>query len=45
MSGWLIVNQARSQDVEWLPQALMQWYTPEQTVSHGEWIATYYRSR
>jgi hypothetical protein len=45
MSGWLIVNHARSQDIEWLPQALMQWYTPEQTVSHGEWIATYYRSR
>jgi hypothetical protein len=45
MGGWLIVRSARAGNDAWLPQALMRWYVPTQTVSQGDWMATYFRYR
>jgi hypothetical protein len=45
MSGWLIVQRVRSPNTGWLSQALLQWYEPMQSVSQGDWIATYFRYR
>ena len=45
LSGWLIVQRVRSRNDTWLPQALLRWYEPGQTVSNADWTATYFRYR
>lgn len=44
LDGWLIVHRS-SAGGAWLTHALQGWYSPLRTVSHADWVATYYRYR